>query len=155
MADAAVTFLLETVKEVLVSYANVLSSAENEFKQLEKELASLKALLEKAEDMTDKDQIFKELERQIREGVHDAEDTIEDCLTTLRLAPKPKCCFFRLGDGGTTKFNIARAVKSVRDGNVTPLLKRATEQFNLVERFGKGVEQRPTTAKKVTSVTVH
>ncbi|PIN10519.1 Apoptotic ATPase [Handroanthus impetiginosus] len=147
MADAAVTFLLETVKQLLESYVDLISSAKNEFEQLKNDLDSLKALLEKADDMTDKDQTFKVLERQIREVVHDAEDTIEDCLITLRLEPKRRRWLHGSGSSSTTKFNLARAVKSVRDDKVTPMLKKAKEYIG--EGSVRGGEQRPTTVKKV------
>lgn len=67
MAEAAVTFLLEQLKEVVIWYRDLITGAENEFTELNNELASLNAFLKETAKKK-KDHMFRELERKITNG---------------------------------------------------------------------------------------
>ncbi|XP_042007130.1 putative late blight resistance protein homolog R1A-10 [Salvia splendens] len=133
MAEAAVSFLLEHALEVVKEYKDVISGAENEFKQLNNELKQLKGFLnEEAKKYSKEDGLFKELERQIRNVVYEIEDTIDTCLTKATEAKartRSKKMLARLKPTSSTSFNLAQEVISLRLNKVKPLLDDAKLQF--------------------------
>ncbi|KAH6801814.1 hypothetical protein C2S51_033260 [Perilla frutescens var. frutescens] len=81
MAEAAVTFLLENVRKLMVEQIRLISGAEKELKQLQQELELMKAFLVESANKREKGELFIQLERSIREAVYEAEDTLDTCLT--------------------------------------------------------------------------
>ncbi|KAH6763393.1 hypothetical protein C2S52_020826 [Perilla frutescens var. hirtella] len=81
MAEAAVTFLLENVRKLMVEQIRLISGAEKELKQLQQELELMKAFLVESANKREKGELFIQLERSIREAVYEAEDTLDNCLT--------------------------------------------------------------------------
>ncbi|EYU17764.1 hypothetical protein MIMGU_mgv1a026345mg [Erythranthe guttata] len=82
MADAAVTFLLEKVTLVLKYYGDLIGGAENELQSLKSELESLKVAAHKSK----KQKVFKHMEMQTRDVVHEVEDTLDTCLAAAAAA---------------------------------------------------------------------
>ncbi|KAI3464148.1 hypothetical protein Pfo_020811 [Paulownia fortunei] len=151
MADAAVTFLLEKVSEVLKSYADLISGAENDLHQLNNELGLLKSFLQDAAKKPKKEEFFREIERQIRDVVYDAEDTIDSCLTQ---AAKAKAKFSLRRRFSASDVNLATQVKSLREDKVKPVLDKINKYANMQfgDRSGTTVEEPWTTVKKVQSI---
>ncbi|KAI3454413.1 hypothetical protein Pfo_011076 [Paulownia fortunei] len=128
MADGAVAFLLENVSQLLKSNVDLISGAENELEQLKNEL---------------------EMERQIREVVYDAEDTIDCCLTQAAAAKDNNL----LRRGLNTKpVSLAKEVRSLREDKLKPMLDKAKMEFANME-IGRGsgtsVEEPRAKVKKV------
>ncbi|KAL0356274.1 UNVERIFIED_CONTAM: putative disease resistance protein [Sesamum radiatum] len=127
MADAAITFLLENGVQLVKSYYDLISGAENELKQLRDEVALLKAYLRQASRKEQKDDPLREMERQIREAIYDAEDTIDSCLTDAGVA---NTRFKLLRSLRPKRGSLASEVKSLRKDTVTPLLSKAEKFFS-------------------------
>ncbi|KAK6148284.1 hypothetical protein DH2020_019196 [Rehmannia glutinosa] len=72
------------VIKLLKSHVDLISGAEKELEQLKNELCLLKAFLEAAAKKPKKEKLFSKMERQIRDVVYDAEDTIDNCLSTTK-----------------------------------------------------------------------
>ncbi|KAK4394845.1 putative disease resistance protein [Sesamum angolense] len=134
MADAAITFLLENGVQLVKSYYDLISGAEAELKQLRDEVALLKAYLRQASRKEQKDDPLREMERQIREAIYDAEDTIDSCLTDAGVANSKFKLFRSLRPKRGT---LASEVKSLRKDTVTPLLTKA-EKFFANMQTGEG-----------------
>ncbi|GFP93210.1 putative late blight resistance protein homolog r1a-6 [Phtheirospermum japonicum] len=125
MADASVTLLLENLSKLLTSHADLISGAEDELRRLINDLVSLKDFLEDATKKAEKDERFRKTEREIKEVVHDAEDTIDACLTNLTAAKDNKNILRRrrLRDlNPTPPVNLAQEVKSIREDKLKPVL---------------------------------
>ncbi|KAK4438516.1 putative late blight resistance proteinR1B-16 [Sesamum alatum] len=156
MADAAITFLLESGAQLLKSYYELISGAEDELKKLRNELALLKAYLRQAVKKEQKEDSLIEIERQIREAIYEAEDTIDSCLTEAGVASTRN----KLLRGFKSKRGtLASEVKTLRQGKVTPLLEKAEKYFANMQTgdgsaksgdgSGKGLEdQRKNLGKK-------
>ncbi|KAH6794739.1 hypothetical protein C2S52_005216 [Perilla frutescens var. hirtella] len=123
MAEAAVTFLLEQLKEVVIGYKDLISGAENEFKQLNDDLDLLKAFLKETAKNTKKDVLLREWERRIRNAVYEVEDTIDTCLTNAIQLQAKTSLRRRLGVGGNrlslAKEKIAYGAGSGEDSSQT------------------------------------
>ena len=131
MAEAAVTFLLENVQKLLVEQMNLISGAEKELKQLQSELELMNAFLIEYANNREKGQVFIQFERQIREAVYEAEDTLDACLT------------HKAKSGGSIlnikHLNLAKKVKELRL-QLQPTFDRAIKGFNaLPVADGSGV----------------
>ncbi|XP_057787905.1 putative late blight resistance protein homolog R1A-10 [Salvia miltiorrhiza] len=145
MAEAAVSFLLEQVKEVVTEYKDLISGAENEFNQLNKELGLLKAFLKDAAKATKQEHLFREMEKQVREVVYEVEDTIDTCLTKAievrakeaKTKKSPFSLSRQRGSGSTKSVSLLREVKSIREGKVLPMFNEAKMQFSNM-RIGDG-----------------
>ncbi|KAG8378760.1 hypothetical protein BUALT_Bualt07G0018600 [Buddleja alternifolia] len=147
MADPAVSFLLENLKQFVTYYAHLISGAENELQNLENELASLKAFLNDASNMRKKNELFKEIERQIREVVHYAEDTIDSCLIQAA-ATKAKNPISRLFS--RKRITLAEEVQSLREQKVTSMVNKATNfgNNNISDGSGSSAEEEWTKMDK-------
>ncbi|XP_073140288.1 putative late blight resistance protein homolog R1B-12 [Henckelia pumila] len=81
MADAAVQFLLDNLKQLLLYRGHLILNSTGQLESLENDLRFFKAFLE---DSTKKrkrdDEALRELVRQIRDLVYEAEDTIDACV---------------------------------------------------------------------------
>ncbi|KAI3454409.1 hypothetical protein Pfo_011072 [Paulownia fortunei] len=149
MADAAVTFLLENVSQLLKSYVDLISGAENELEQLKNELGLLKAFLQEAAKKQKKEDLFREMERQIREVVYDAEDTIDSCLTQAAAAKGKNILRRGLNP---KRVSLAKEVKSLREDKVKPMFDKAKMDFanmQIGDGSGTSLEEPRTKMKKV------
>lgn len=130
MAEAALSFLLQELKDVVKWYKDLLAGAENEFQQLNDDLNFLKAFLRKAANVPEKDEVYKEMERQIREVVYVVEDTIDACLTKAAEAEaKKKKNPIRRVTSASTTIRLADDVKSLREKKVNPVLQKVRTDF--------------------------
>ncbi|KAI3463664.1 hypothetical protein Pfo_020327 [Paulownia fortunei] len=122
MAEAAVTFLLENVQKLLLDQVNLISGAESELKQLENELDLMKAFLEESANKREKGEVFKKFEKQIRDVVYEAEDTIDTCLIEKSRSSVLK-------NLNPKRLSLAKQVKSLREKEVQPIFDRARIGF--------------------------
>ncbi|KAH6794735.1 hypothetical protein C2S52_005212 [Perilla frutescens var. hirtella] len=134
MAEAAVTFLLEQLKEVVIGYKDLISGAEKELELLKNDLGLLKAFLKDAAKKRRKDHVLKELERRIREVVYEVEDIIDACFTKAIEAKTKKYSYKRI--------NLAKDVKSIREDKVLPLFKD-TDKFDSMHRINADGSRTP------------
>lgn len=129
--------LLEKVKEAVEEYKDLISGAEYEFEQLNKELGSLKEFLADAAKKTKNEHLFREMERQIRDVIYDVEDTIDICLTkhiqvkarNSRRPALPNSKHFSLPEP-------EEAIKSIREEKVLPLIDHVKLNFESVKIAG-------------------
>lgn len=130
MADqAAVTFLLEQVSEVIRGYADLISGAEKEFKKLKEDVDQLKAILkDTANTSTSDDSSVRLIKNRIRDVVYEVEDAIDSWLTES----KSKNRLTR----GVTNFNFAKKVKSLREDQVKEMLVKANEMKTTLQSAG-------------------
>ncbi|KAL7115411.1 hypothetical protein ACP275_04G182300 [Erythranthe tilingii] len=161
MAEAAVTFLLETVTEILKYYADLIAGAEGELQELQKELELLKACLKEAAEMPEKGPHFRVIEKMMREIIYDVEDTLDICLTDASAsasaaAAKSKKKLFgrRKAQAALRAISMAEKVKSLRE-MVKPIYEKATiELENMKNRRGSssgaGEESRTIVKKDLT-----
>ncbi|KAA8529807.1 hypothetical protein F0562_034336 [Nyssa sinensis] len=77
MADAAVQFLLENLKQLLLNSANLIHGVNNEVESLYQELSMLKAFLKDSTEKRTEYEVVKQLVRQIRDVTYEAEDVID------------------------------------------------------------------------------
>ncbi|XP_057769601.1 putative late blight resistance protein homolog R1A-10 [Salvia miltiorrhiza] len=138
MGEAAVAFLLEQVKAVVVGYADLISGAENELEQLKTDLALLKGFLKQTAEKKKKEAPLMSLEKETRDAVYVVEDTIDTGLTQA-IAKKSKS-IHRLS---LKNVNLAKEVKSIREAKVKPLL----DKFAAFD-FKSGAVEDPLTDSK-------
>ncbi|KAL8474691.1 hypothetical protein ACS0TY_031219 [Phlomoides rotata] len=94
MADAAVEFLLENLKQLLLHHANLIKDAKNLLEKLENDLRLFKAFLRDSAKKRRKDEKLRELVRQIQNVVYEAEDII-DAIVTQAAEDKSRNYFLR------------------------------------------------------------
>ncbi|CAA0828954.1 Unknown protein [Striga hermonthica] len=130
MADAAVEFLLTKVTEVLTWYTDLITGAENDLQQLNNELGMCKSFLLDAARRPKKEEFFREVERQIREVVYDADDTIDSCLTQAnRAKARAKSKSNKLSKWGKkvvekADVSLPLEVKALRTDKMAPVLEK-------------------------------
>ncbi|KAL1554741.1 putative disease resistance RPP13-like protein 3 [Salvia divinorum] len=112
MADAAVEFLLENLKQLLVHHANLLKDAKDQVEKLENHLRLFKAFLKDAPKQWRDDDKLRELIRRIRNAVYEAEDII-DAYVTQAAENKSKAYFLRAIQGPPKTLSIATKVEAV------------------------------------------
>ncbi|KAH6763780.1 hypothetical protein C2S51_015029 [Perilla frutescens var. frutescens] len=112
MADAAVEFLLENLKQLLVHHAHLLKDAMDQVEKLENHLRLFKAFLKDAPKQWREDETLRELIRRIRNAVYEAEDII-DAYVTQAAQAKHKNYFLRAIHGPAKIVSIAEKVESV------------------------------------------
>ncbi|KAK4438512.1 putative disease resistance RPP8-like protein 2 [Sesamum alatum] len=122
MADAKITFLLENRSQLMKHYADVISEAENELKQLKNDVALLESYHRQAIMKAEKGEVVREMERQMREAIDDAEDTIDSCLTEAGVANARNKLLRSLKTTNRGNGGLAREVESLRQ-NKFPLLR--------------------------------
>ncbi|KAH6776589.1 hypothetical protein C2S52_014150 [Perilla frutescens var. hirtella] len=130
----ALTFLLKEVKDVVIWYKDLIGGAEIEFQLLCDELRLMKAFLAGAADKYKKDELFRELERQIREVVYDVEDTIAGCLAAVKA---------RNSISRHLDVSPAREVKSLREHKVKPMFDKLKIDFAALETAQGGIMDEP------------
>ncbi|XP_057767633.1 uncharacterized protein LOC130987937 isoform X2 [Salvia miltiorrhiza] len=123
MVDAATTFILDMVKELVVEQIDLISGAEKELKQVQSELELMNAFLMEYAAKQEKGEVFIHFERQIMEAVYKAEDTIDACLTHKA----------KSGGGGVLNLkhhlDLAKKVKELRL-QLQPIFDRTIQAFN-------------------------
>ncbi|KAH6763008.1 hypothetical protein C2S52_020441 [Perilla frutescens var. hirtella] len=77
MADAAVEFLLENLKQLLLYNANLILDVKDQVEFLYNDLTLFKAFLKDSTEKRSKHETLKELVKQIRNVVYEAEDAID------------------------------------------------------------------------------
>lgn len=134
MADvAAVTFLLEQVTGVIKGYADLISGADKEFKNLKKDVEELKAILKDTANKSRDDNASRLIKSEIREVVYDVEDAIDSWLTES----KGKSKAGRL----IKKYNFADHVKKLRDDKLKSLLENAKKMKSDLASLGTSKEE--------------
>ncbi|PIN16046.1 hypothetical protein CDL12_11302 [Handroanthus impetiginosus] len=126
MADAAVTFLLENLQKLVLDQVHLISDAEYELSQLRNELEIMKSFLEDSAYKRVKGKVFKTLEKQIREVVYIAEDTIDSCISQ---AAAERSSFSLRSYLSTKRLGLAREVKTLREEKVKPVFDDARFRF--------------------------
>ncbi|XP_047943772.1 putative disease resistance RPP13-like protein 3 isoform X2 [Salvia hispanica] len=81
MADAAVEFLLENLKQLLVHHVYLIKDVKSDLEKLENDLRLFKAFLKDSLKRRRKDAVLRELGRQIQSVVNEAEDVIDSFVT--------------------------------------------------------------------------
>nr|QPB15504.1 POR protein [Plantago ovata] len=81
MADAAVEFLLTNLKDLLLYHGKLIANAKDQVAQLEEDLRLFNAFLKATIKKRRRDDSLKELVRQIRDVVYDAEEIIDTFIT--------------------------------------------------------------------------
>lgn len=112
MADAAVEFLLENLKQLLVHHAHLLKGAKDQVEKLENHLRLFKAFLKDAPKQWREDDTLRELIRRIRNAVYEAEDII-DAYVTQAAEAKNRNYFLRAIHGPPKIVSIAEKVEAV------------------------------------------
>ncbi|KAK6127632.1 hypothetical protein DH2020_038611 [Rehmannia glutinosa] len=113
MADAAVEFLLENLKQLLLHHAHLIKDAKNQVEKLQNDLRFFKAFLkDTTTKKRKKDETLQVLVRQICDVVYDAEDVI-DAFVTQAAEIKSKGYFFRAFMTPPRLLNIAERVETV------------------------------------------
>ncbi|KAL0356291.1 UNVERIFIED_CONTAM: putative late blight resistance proteinR1A-4 [Sesamum radiatum] len=114
MADAAVEFLLHNLQQLLLYHAHLISDARNQVEKLESDLRLFKAFLRDSTKKRRKDDSLRELVRQIRDVVYEAEDII-DALVTQAAESKSKSYFSEAFDAPVKLHSIVKDMEKVRD----------------------------------------
>ncbi|KAK4394878.1 putative disease resistance protein [Sesamum angolense] len=112
MADAAVEFLLDNLQQLLIYHTHLISDAKNQVEKLESDLRLFKAFLRDSTKKRRKDESLRELVRQIRDVVYEAEDII-DAFVTQAAESKSKSYFLRAFQTPVKLHGIATEIERV------------------------------------------
>ncbi|KAL8474690.1 hypothetical protein ACS0TY_030492 [Phlomoides rotata] len=119
MADAAVEFLLENLKQLLLHHAHLIKDAKNQLEKLERELRFLKAFLRDSTKSRRKDETLKALIQEIRDVVYEAEDIIDTYVTQAAAAEAKSLSFIpklRIRNELTEQVeSVCRKIKEIYD----------------------------------------
>ncbi|XAR63694.1 hypothetical protein NMG60_11023724 [Bertholletia excelsa] len=135
MADAAVEFLLLNLKQLLVYNADLISGVKGQVESLYKELSMFKAFLKDFTEKRSEFQIVKELVKQIREVVYEAEDAIDEFVVETALL-RSRSAWSRVLHGMDYASNlrsVATKIESIR--------KQRVDEIYRMQQFGLGVIQ--------------
>ncbi|XP_057802823.1 putative late blight resistance protein homolog R1A-10 [Salvia miltiorrhiza] len=83
MADAAVEFLLNNLKDLLVTHSHLITDTRNQIECLEKDLRLLNAFLKDSVKKRITDETTKVLVQNIRDAVYEVEDVIDAFITKV------------------------------------------------------------------------
>ncbi|KAK6148286.1 hypothetical protein DH2020_019198 [Rehmannia glutinosa] len=132
MADAAVSFLLENVSQLLMipSYADRILGSEDELQKLKNELDLLKGFLQDAATKAKKENEFREMESQIKEVVYEVEDTIDTCLTNLySVVARDKSSLRRRDlNPKAPVMSLAQELRSLREHKLKPIIEKVIKE---------------------------
>lgn len=131
MAEAAVRFLLENLRDVVDEHIDLIRGVEGEVKKLQKEFEQLKPLLRNLQECPD-------LDREIRGLVYGAEDIIDTILTrpVAKSLPRflPKNWYPDFGHRSTTisdletlTNDVRKAVTKAPDAEIRKAVKKAPD----------------------------
>ncbi|KAG6413720.1 hypothetical protein SASPL_126434 [Salvia splendens] len=115
MADAAVEFLLENLKQLLLHHAQLIKDAKGQVEQLQENVGSFKSFLKKVSSKKlRKDEALKPLVRDIRGVIYDADDVI-DAFVTQAAEKKTHSYFSKLfnASNGLSLIDIAEKVDAI------------------------------------------
>ncbi|XP_057770474.1 probable disease resistance RPP8-like protein 2 [Salvia miltiorrhiza] len=115
MADAAVEFLLDNLKQLLIHHAQLIKDAKGQVEQLEDNVGFFKSFLKKVSSKKlRKDETLKALVRDIRGVIYDADDII-DAFVTQAAEKKTMNYFSRMlnASGGLGLISIAEQVNAI------------------------------------------
>ncbi|KAH6801802.1 hypothetical protein C2S51_033248 [Perilla frutescens var. frutescens] len=112
MADAAVGFLLENLKQLLIHHSDLIKGAKDQVEKLENDLRLFKAFLKDAPKQWRHDANLRQLVRRIRDVVYEAEDVI-DAYVTQAAEARNRNYFVRALKGPPKITAIAGKVKTV------------------------------------------
>ncbi|KAI8538758.1 hypothetical protein RHMOL_Rhmol09G0128900 [Rhododendron molle] len=144
MADAAVEFLLLNLKQLLVYNADLISGVKEQVESLYNELSMLKAFLKDSTEKRSEYEIVKELVRQIRGVVYEAEDVIDTFVVHTSLQ-KARSGFSKVIHGidypGKLRI-VAKEIGSIRK-RVDDLYRKQSFGFGVIqqqagEKSGRG-----------------
>ncbi|XP_073064636.1 putative late blight resistance protein homolog R1A-10 [Primulina eburnea] len=112
MADAAVEFLLENLKQLLLYHAHLILDSKTQVENLENDLRLFKAFLKDSTKKRKKDETLRELVRQIRDVVYEAEDVI-DAFVTQAAEIKSKSYFKKIFFTPAKLLTVAKDVETI------------------------------------------
>ncbi|KAL2243760.1 UNVERIFIED_CONTAM: putative disease resistance protein [Sesamum indicum] len=112
MADAAVQFLLDNLQQLLIYHTHLIADAKNQVEKLESNLRVFNAFLKDSTKKRRKDESLRELVRQIRDVVYEAEDII-DAFVTQAAESKAKNYFLRAFETPVKLHSIATQIEKV------------------------------------------
>lgn len=139
------TFLLEKMTETAFYYGNLIGSAKDELKLLQKELETLRSHLLNLSHKIRKDAVQEDLEKNVRELVYEVEDAIDTCLTEAAASKNKITWDSMIGK----RISLAERVKKLRQGGVKEMLERATTALRNAAP-NAGAEEQGTLVTKVT-----
>lgn len=105
-------FLLENLQQLLLYHTNLISNAKEQVEQLDNDLRLFKAFLRDSTRKRRKDESLRELVRQIRDVVYEAEDVI-DAFVTQAAESKSKNYFIRAFQTPVKLHTIAKEVEKI------------------------------------------
>ncbi|KAL1568281.1 putative late blight resistance protein R1A-10 [Salvia divinorum] len=124
MADAAVTFLLENLVQLVKHQVSLIGGAERELELLKRDLVSLNTFLRNAAKLPNKPEGFRDIESRIRDVVCEAEDTIDSCMTHAAAASSSKRQAFTR-PFSSKRLSLAEEVRSLREREVIKMVATA------------------------------
>lgn len=131
MADeAALRFLLDTLKDVLNERANLIAGAKTELGKLKNEFEVLKKFLKESSRISNKGDVFEEIERQVREVVYEAEDMLETCMIEAAAKGKMSTLVTKLFGKDVS---LAQQVRSLRNDKVTDMYEKAKKELDAMK----------------------
>ncbi|KAH6832301.1 hypothetical protein C2S53_005650 [Perilla frutescens var. hirtella] len=113
MADAAVEFLLNNLKDLLVYHTHLISDTKSQIEGLERDLRVFRAFLRDSVKKRKKDEGIQMLVRNIRDVVYEVEDII-DAFVTQATEIKAQNYFIRAFKSPVNLHTIGRRVEDVR-----------------------------------------
>ncbi|XP_051115953.1 putative late blight resistance protein homolog R1B-16 [Andrographis paniculata] len=112
MADAAVEFLLENLKQLLLYHVDLIKGTKDQVEKLERELRFFRAFLRDTSRKSRKHGGFQELVREIRDVVYEAEDIIDRFVTDAAVL-KSQNRFRRVLNNPVSLLDTARKVEHI------------------------------------------
>ncbi|PIN04261.1 hypothetical protein CDL12_23205 [Handroanthus impetiginosus] len=113
MADAAVEFLLNNLKDLLLYHTHLIEDAKSQIEILENDLTMFKAFLEEySTNKRNKNKALKQLMKEIRDIVYEAEDII-DTYITQTAEDKARSVFTRIFHGPAKLLNVTKKIGDI------------------------------------------
>lgn len=114
MADAAVEFLLNNLKELLLYHSHLITDTKKQIESLDTDLRLFNAFLKDSMKKRRKDERTKELVRSIRDVVYEVEDVI-DAFITQAMEKKSTSAFLKFWKPSVKLHDIGKKVEEVRE----------------------------------------
>ncbi|KAL1558881.1 putative late blight resistance protein R1A-10 [Salvia divinorum] len=114
MADAAVEFLLNNLKELLLYHSHLITDTKKQIESLETDLRLFNAFLKDSVKKRRRDEHTKELVRNIRDVVYEVEDVI-DAFITQAMEKKSTSAFLKFWKPSVKLHDIGKKVEEVRE----------------------------------------
>ncbi|KAL2488479.1 Disease resistance protein (CC-NBS-LRR class) family [Forsythia ovata] len=141
MADAAVEFLLEKLKQLLLYNVNLVRDVKDELESLYNELDSLKGFLKDSTEKRNTNEHMNSMVRRTREVVYKAEDAVETYLSHT-CVPMARGYFERAFDILDHVANLRSVVQEVRSMRTTVEDMYDKEKFGSAAlQYGEGSER--------------